>query len=386
MLGSVVVVFDLGGMSTPRRVVFASVLKPVGDPRMYEKMAATLAATGRYDVHVVGYPQPGFTPVEGVTLHPLPPFKRLSVGRWRARWRLWGTLRRVKPDITIVTTHDYLTVILLNRIIFGGRFMYDVQENYRLNLWSQSVYKSVLKFPFGLLVRWKEWLTRPAVCHYLLAEASYGAELGFTKGRSTLIENKALPLPASTERSTPWDGAGELRLLYSGTIAEVYGIFEAIDWVVALQKLHPSVRLNIVGYAPDAGTLARVKAKIANLYFVQLEGGDQFVPHERIQAAAGRAHFGLLPYPKNPSTWRCRPTKLFEYASGLLPMLCVPNPFWTEPISAWNAGLTVDFQAAPTVELLAQLKANSFYHTGAPSEASWASEGERLVELIDSIS
>ena len=35
-------------------VVIASVLKPVDDSRMYEKIGLTLAGSGRYDVHVIG--------------------------------------------------------------------------------------------------------------------------------------------------------------------------------------------------------------------------------------------------------------------------------------------------------------------------------------------
>ena len=35
-------------------VVIASVLKPVDDSRMYEKIGLTLAESGRYDVHVIG--------------------------------------------------------------------------------------------------------------------------------------------------------------------------------------------------------------------------------------------------------------------------------------------------------------------------------------------
>ena len=63
-----------------KRVVFASVLKPVDDPRTYLKMARSLVPGHKYEIFIIGYPskQKVFDP--DITFLPLPPFSRVGIG------------------------------------------------------------------------------------------------------------------------------------------------------------------------------------------------------------------------------------------------------------------------------------------------------------------
>ncbi len=55
------------------RIVIASVLKPVNDTRMTEKLGGSLLQ--RYDVHIIGFPAP-HTHLDGLlTVHPALPSK-----------------------------------------------------------------------------------------------------------------------------------------------------------------------------------------------------------------------------------------------------------------------------------------------------------------------
>ena len=85
-----------------RRIVLASVLKPVNDPRMFEKMGQSLA--NQYEVHCIGYPSQVKIHSPSVSLHPLPPFKRLSFSRLLAPFRV---LKIILDRKTCLVDHLY---------------------------------------------------------------------------------------------------------------------------------------------------------------------------------------------------------------------------------------------------------------------------------------
>ena len=96
-------------------VLIASVLKPVDDSRMYEKIGLTLAESGVFDVHVVGTPS-ARTGRAGITQHSLKPFTRISLGRLLAPWRILSLALRLRPDIVIITTHELLYLAMFMKI------------------------------------------------------------------------------------------------------------------------------------------------------------------------------------------------------------------------------------------------------------------------------
>ena len=63
-----------------RRIVLASLLKPVNDTRMFEKIGVSLAQSGQYEVHIIGYPSGTSVSEPNVHFHPLPRFKNIL---WR---------------------------------------------------------------------------------------------------------------------------------------------------------------------------------------------------------------------------------------------------------------------------------------------------------------
>ena len=111
------------------------------------------------------------------------------------------------------------------------------------------------------------------------------------------------------------------------------------------------------------------------------------MPHAEIVHEIRRSHFGLLPYRPHPSTWRCRPTKLFEYLAQGLPLLLPPNPLWTDLAAAHQAGISLDFADAPAAAAAVEAAARAwnFYPAGPPPEARWASEGKKLGALLNTL-
>ena len=229
----------------------------------------------------------------------------------------------------------------------------------------------------------------------LLAEASYADELPFLArlpaGRVLVLENKYQPAPGEGLPDTPRllpPPSEPLRLLYSGTISVLNGVWEALALAQALHASWPGgARLTVVGCCQQPALWRDLQAAAGrHAAWLTLVGGAAPVPHAAIVAEIGRSHLGLLAYRPHPSTARCRPTKLFEYLAHGLPVLSGPNPLWEEVLRHYSAGLAVDF--TPPVDgpaLVRQLRAAAFYPAGVPIDVRWAAEGKRLGQMLDSL-
>jgi glycosyltransferase involved in cell wall biosynthesis len=264
-----------------RRIVLASLLKPVNDTRMFEKLGVSLAR--EYEVHVIGYE--GQTPASApsISLHPLEPFRRIGVRRLLRAFTVLKTVLRLRPALLIICTHELLWTSLVAKALTGCRVIYDVQENYGLNILHSPTFAPMLRPLAAGYVRTKEWLSRAWVSFYFLAEAGYEKEIDFPGTRKVVLENKV--------RSPQTDGSRHPRkrvardtihLLFSGTLAETTGVFIAVDVAARLHALDPEIRLHITGYCADADTFLKLKAALIDKPFVTLQGGDRLVPHTAI--------------------------------------------------------------------------------------------------------
>ena len=102
-----------------RRIVLASILKPVDDTRMFEKMAVSLARVNEYEIFVIGFPTKEPKVIsQNITQIPLKKFNRLSIGRLLAPLKVLNYIYKVKPEVLMVNTHELLLVSCVNRIFF----------------------------------------------------------------------------------------------------------------------------------------------------------------------------------------------------------------------------------------------------------------------------
>jgi len=374
-------------------LLLASVLKPLDDTRMYGKFGCTLASRPELTVHVAGRraPRPSTAPANLHT-HELLAGSRLSLGRLVAQWRYWQLLRQVKPRLVIVHAPELLPLTLLWRRLGQERqFLYDVRENYALNILTQQVYPGWMRRALASLVRRAETAAAKRAAKIILAERSYADELSFaTEEQTVVLENKYQPQPGermpSVVQAKPSPGE-TLRLLYSGTISELNGVLDAVAFVRAFRKVRPATHLTIIGFCQQPDLLVRLRQAIAaEPEAITLIGGDQLVPHVHIVAAIQRSHVGLLPYRPHPSSWRCLPTKLFEYAAHGLPMLLPDNPLWLAALAPYQAALRCpSFTQPDAASLAAALDQTAFYPNGIPQEAFWQTETAKLWQIVDSL-
>src|SRR5258706_5242592 len=276
-----------------RRIVIASLLKPVDDTRMFEKIGVTLGDSGRFEIFIIGYPCSNVPTYENIHFLPLTAFPRISFGRLLAPLKLIRILYQVNPQILIVNTHELLIVAVLNRILFGTKIVYDIRENYYRNILYAESFPVLLRPLLAGWVRLKEIVTSPLFHYFFLAENGYQKEMRFFRNRATLIENKAI-VPAGLVRTQP---EGKIRLLFSGTLAESTGVFQAISLAEKLHALNDSVELTLIGYCAKSETLRRIREKIRGSAFIQLHGGNLLVPHPEVIQAIYNSDFGIVCYP-----------------------------------------------------------------------------------------
>lgn len=355
----------------------ASVLKPVDDTRLFEKIGMTLAASGEAEVTIIGYPAATVPKHLSINFDSLPLFNRVSWKRLLMPWIVLKKINQAKPELIIINTPELLFVAILNRIFFGRKVVYDVLENYFRNIRHTTIYPSLLRLPMAVMVRLMELITAPFIHRFLLAEKGYRAELGFAKP-FTFLENK---LPKSiASRFTKEKTSGYSKLLFTGTLASTTGVFEAIRLCQQLHQLDSSFSLTIIGYSPVPETLAQIKNEIKDCTFITLIGGDQLVPHSEILSKISHADFGIIIYPSNPSTQSSIPTKLYEYLALKLPVLIRHNAESLQLVTECKGGIILE--EAPHYPTLSVALQTSHFTPSPRDSIYWESQSEDLINSL----
>ena len=323
------------------RLVIGSVLRPVDDHRMYEKLGLALANTGKHEIHIVGFCSQGHVRSKNIVFHPVFCAERLSARRFLSPIAFFKTLLKLKPEVVVVNSPDLLIVTISYKILFGKKIIYDVLENYAANIMFANTFPVFVRRPLAAFVRITEAATCPWVDEYWLAERVYAEELSFTKGKNRLVENRFVP-PTDVVLAPR---RGYHRLVYSGTVAESYGVFDAIDFAKRLHAVDDRFRLVVVGYAAQSAIRERLYKETSGISFIQLVGISHWVPHNEVLKYLYWADIGLLPYRVNQATQRRIPTKFYEYVFFSLPFLVSKNAYWDFAKKMSGRVSYVDFQS-----------------------------------------
>lgn len=367
-----------------QKIVIASILKPVNDTRLFEKFALSLSKTNKYTIDIIGFYSNHPEPTPAITFHPLFHFRRNSFKRLGASWKYYKTLIKVKPDIIIVTTAELLVVSILFRIIFGTKLCYDVQENYYRNIRYTPTYPFLIRAALANMVRVIEYACRPFVDQYFLAEQCYSYERNFPKHKTQVVLNKFKPLSPIT-LAKPLSKLPLIRFLYTGTLADNYGIFKAINFAKEISIICPDVSLEIIGFAPDPPILAQVKEIVRKWPFIHLKSGKSPIPHQDIIASMAKADFALLPYQPDKSIENCFPTKIWEYMAHKLPMIIQNHALWVNYCLPYESCIPIDYKNYSPDAILALMLSSKFYSKGIPNDIFWHSEELTLIESLDNL-
>jgi len=364
------------------KLVIASVLKPVDDTRMYEKFGFSLSQTNKYDINIIGFYTKNIPEDPSITFLRLYNFSRLSFKRLFAPLRCLRAIIKLKPQILIINTHELLIVAGLYKILFGCKLLYDIQENYYRNILYTKAFPLLIKPIIASYVRGKEYLSTLFVDHYFLAERQYEKEFTFSKGKSTVIENKYRPPVKPLKRSLD---ENKINLIFSGTLAESTGVFHAIDIARKMHKIDPRVSLKIIGHCSIPSTLIKLQKLVDAHDFITLIGGKKLVPHYDILHAMSASNFGIIYYPTNYSTMNTTPTKLYEYLGSQLPIILQNHRPWVELASQHNGCIVLENNTKIDEAFMRKMYALQFYQNGSNQDILWESEGQKLIKIIENI-
>lgn len=362
-------------------VVIASVLKPVDDPRMYEKIGLSLFNTQQYQVHIIGFESTSHGNLILHT-HTFKPFRRVSLARVIAPWRILIKSFQLKPDLLIITTHELLYLALFMKLTTRCKIIYDVQENYYWNILYTPVFPSLIKPFIALYVRGKETLAAKFIDHFFLAEKGYEVELTFPGGNKTTLENKVRIPGADKKTPASFKSKNPINLLFSGTLAETTGIFIAIDLAVKLHTADERFRLTIIGYCAQPHVKEKIQILIKTRSFIELITQDSPIPHSEIFKQIKKADFGLITYQINPSTMNSIPTKLYEYLGCKLPILLTNHKPWMDFCNPYSAAVVFDSRGINAAVICKEMMDKTFY-TAEPTAVYWDTEEPKLLRAIE---
>ncbi|MGI9542686.1 MAG: glycosyltransferase [Cyclobacteriaceae bacterium] len=360
------------------RIVLASILKPVDDTRMYEKLAQSIAETNKYEINIIGFRSKVPLNHSSIRSFPLFDLQRSGLKRIFAPFHFLKKVIKLKPALLIIGTYELLPAACFYKTFFRAKIIYDVREDYKQNILTQNSLPQWSRHLAATLVRLVEHCAQPWIDHHLLAEKVY-LHLPFVKQNHTILENKfgldldKLPVRQNKDR---------LRFIYSGTIARSFGIFEALELFEKLHAIHPSVELEIVGYAADKKVLDDLKGRIFDKPHIRLVGGPHLVPHQTIIHHLAQADFGLVAYRKEPNIINRFPTKIFEYLALGLPMILQNHEAWVDFCQESEAAIAIDYQDYDVATIWEQINQKKYYPQGPPAKAYWSQEGILLRDLV----
>jgi len=366
-----------------KRLVIASVLKPVDDTRMYEKFSLSMAKTNKYEINIIGFSAKKCPVHPNINFYPLFSFQRLSVKRFFAPFRFFGALLKIKPELVIITTYELLLPALFYRWTNKSKIIYDIQENYAKNVTNNHGLPAVIKFIWVKLISFIERTTSQWVAHFILAEKGYEKELNFIGEKYTIIENKTLL--ADKQRKPRKKHAG-LRFIYSGTITKNYGIYQAIQLYMDIREYFQNCSLHIIGHFPYKEDYLRIQNMAEKYADIILEGSLAPIAHTKIMKAIGKADVGIVSHQPVPSIANCFPTRIYEYMAHRLPIILQDHPLWTSYCKKWNSAITVDYNNYDAENIVSQLRSKTFYKHGVPADVFWENQEEaKLLQLIHEI-
>lgn len=363
-------------------IVIASVLNPVDDTRMFEKLGLTLADKIQLPVHIIGVASQHKESLrQNIFFHALPTLKRFSLKRLFRSLKIFWLIRKLNPTIIIISTHELLVPAIIFNMIHRCKIIYDVRENYYNNILYTAAFAKALRPIVATYVRMKEWCCSYFIDHFIFAERVYTSEIKFHHNRFTVLENK-LKRPDFIVKEKH-DGR-QITLLFTGTLSESTGIFEAISLAKKLHSLDHNILFKILGFAAQPSVLNRIQKEIVQHSFITLQGGDQLIPHQQILHAIAAADFGIIAYPKNKSTENKIPTKLFEYLGLRLPIILIDELNLHTYCLQYGACIAANPAGYDAGEILERMKSDNFY-TSNPKDVYWDAEEIKLEAIVQKL-
>ncbi len=361
--------------------VLASVLKPVDDTRLFEKLGRTIGQTYKYQVNIIGFQSKNNPVHPEVIFHPIYNFTRYSMARLWAPLKFLIHLRKLSPGLLVIASPELIPAACIYKLFHPTELWYDLQENYSRNVSTQPSYPPWSK-PLLLFYLWiLKQLCYPMVDHFLLAEEGYRAELNLPLNKSTVLANKVWHNPdrlKAVSKSTKF-------FVYTGTISREHGVMEAVELIKAFHTFDPSVNMKIAGQCRDKNLYKELLEISDRFSFMELDAGEDPLPHAYLLDIIATADYGLVSHRPIGSFENCIPTRIYEFLAAELPMILQAHPLWESVTEPYPGAVVIDFRKADPYHTWQQLQQTEFYLQKPGKEILWESEAPKLVKLLEAI-
>jgi glycosyltransferase involved in cell wall biosynthesis len=363
-------------------IVIASSLKPATDVRAWGKLGISLRETSKYKVNIIGFSAKKIEKSNEVNFYSSFAYNRSRWNRLLALARFTQLLLKIKPQLLICCTCEYLPVARFFKKQLKYKLIYDVQENYVANLELNPLLDEKQRKQIATIIRRMEQPN--GIDLFLLAESCYQLEMP-EKTPFLVLENKfsgnVLQISPKNYRHKK-----QFKFLISGTLTPAYGTVEAITWYQKIRNSYPGSSLHIIGHAPLDFYRKVIGETIANEPSIFLELSKVPLDHSRLLEAYSGVDFLLLPYQEHAAIRHKMPTKLFEAAALGIPVLHSPNSHWETFSKVHSSGFLIDF-SENTFSVANYKKAVSkTYFTSSPDPSLlWSSQSQKFIEAISSL-
>ncbi|MEK6479532.1 hypothetical protein WJR50_18450 [Catalinimonas sp. 4WD22] len=369
--------------------VIASILKPVDDTRMYEKIGLSLQQTNRYAVNIIGFESKNLPKHSEIAFHPAFSFSNKSWKRLFATLKLLKYLYKIYPKLIITTTFEVLIAAVIFKITNRSKdikIVYDVQENYALNFLTNRKKNIAVKLIFKL-IRWIEKISQRFISLNILAEKFYTKEISFISNHTLVIPNafkvihyeeeSIAPLPSIFLEKRP-------KIIFNGTISEIYGIEQSLEFATALHDFLPELLLIIVGHVTNTKLLNKLLNYAKSKSYIYTFVSKNPLPHNQILDLVRIADFGIVAHQPVESIKNCFPTRIYEYMALQKPFFLQKHPYWTNYCDPWNCSINLDFNDFDAEKIAMQLD-KPFYPSGTPDDIFWEKYEALLIQEIDKV-
>ncbi len=305
-------------------VFIASTLKPLLDVRAFEKLALSLGETNTYSLFIIGFSRKRLPSIPGFRFFSSMSHFDSRLDRIFAQLRFLLRLLQVRPKILICCTYELLPIACFLKPLLNYKIVYDVQENYTLNLDLNPELSKVKKRKAAGLIQSAE--SMEGVDLYLLAEKCYAEEMP-EKKPFLVLENK---FQGELKLKTPFHLKGKrvIRFCITGTITPAFGVGDAVVWFNKILENFPEFELVIAGHCPLLSFRETLEIAAKENPGISLQLDQNPIDHEELISVMTSSDFVLLPYQNHPAIRNKMPTKLFECAALGIPVLVSPNPIW----------------------------------------------------------
>lgn len=363
-----------------KKIAFANTLKSVDDVRTFEKLAQTIAKTNKYEVNIIGNDGKKASNNKSIHFHPFSIERKSITRRLSIRNKILRKLIRLNPDVLIIGTHELLLSAWVLKVLKGTSIIYDVRENYKMNLVHLSKFPFVIRLILGNIVRLKEVIFARYVDQFWLAENCYHNELRFSQKSNVILENKALS-PALKQEKKP-----EISLLFSGSISHYSEVLQAVKCYQKMKEIKSQISLKIIGQYHDEN-LAKQLIKIAkNDKQVTLHISSNPISHSAILREISNASLGIISYQENTVNTNKKPTKLYEYSRHLLPFLIQENTKWAVKGKELGGAISIDFSSPDITYIFDQLNQSALLFPKVyPPRETWESQESKIIHCIENL-